>query len=89
MENKKEFIVSFIICFIFISALIYLAFSPVINTLDECERRNWDGSEYNTGVRDVKLFEESKDIIIKCNKDKSGETDAMIGIKDALLGADE
>ena len=88
MENKKEFIISFVVCSIFMLALIVYAFSPVIKTLDECERRGWDGSEYNTEVRDIKLFEESEDIIVKCNKAPK-ETDAMLDVLDALRGKDE
>lgn len=85
--NRKDIIGS-IVGFVLITSILVYCFAPVVNVLNECEKRGWDGSEYNTGVRDIKLFQESEDIIIKCNKDKSGETDAMIGIKDALLGAD-
>lgn len=72
--------------FLLITSILVYCFAPVVNVLDECEKRGWDGSEYNTGVREIKLFQENEDIIVKCNKDKSGETDAMVGIKDAILG---
>ncbi len=85
---RIKYLISFVTCFVFLLALMYLAFAPVINTLDECKDRGWDGSEYNTGVREIKLFQESENIIIKCNKEPK-ETDAMLGILDALRGKDE
>jgi hypothetical protein len=54
--------------------------------LEVCEKRNWDGSEYNTIIKDWTIGENfGKDIIVKCNKAEK-ETDAMIGIFDALPG---
>lgn len=80
--NKKR-ILGIFIALIIVMAMAILLLSAPIKMLKECEARGWDGSEYNTGVRKLKLFEESEDIIVKCNKAPE-ETDAMIDILDAL-----
>ncbi len=89
MEIRKVLIniIIFALVFIFIVCVMLYMFSPTINSLQECEKRGWDGSEYNTGIREIDPFgdDSGKEIIVKCNKaDK--ETDAMIGIFDALPG---
>ncbi len=89
MEIRKILVstIMFILVFCFIAGLMLYLFSPTINSLQECEKRGWDGSEYNTGIREIDIFgdDSGKEIIVKCNKaDK--ETDAMIGVFDALPG---
>ena len=79
---KKVLVIAFCLL-VLIALVLLLAFSPLIDLLKECEGRAWDGSEYNTGVRDVKLFEDSEDIIVKCTKAPE-ETDAIIDVLDAL-----
>ena len=57
---------------------------PTLNVLNKCEEVEWDGSEYNTGIKDMTIGENfGKEIIVKCNKAPK-DTDAMIDIFDAL-----
>lgn len=82
---NKSGIIAAVIGVILAMSLVYLMAAPTIKMLSVCEERGWDGSEYNTGVRDINLFEESEYIIVKCNKAPK-ETDAMIDVLDALPG---
>jgi len=82
MPTKSETISSLIGCLIIMSIAIGLLFMT-IKPIKECESRGWDGSGYSTGVREIKLFQESEEIVVKCSKAPK-ETDAMIDILDAL-----
>ena len=67
--------------------VMYFPLKSMADIIEECENRGWDGSEYNTGVMDVQLFRESKEIIVKCNKEKENdETDKIIEVLDAIPG---
>ena len=77
-------VITFGLCLIFITGLMYLIFAPFMDVLSECEKRGWDGSEHNTGQKDLSIGENfGKDIIIKCNKAEK-ETDVMVEVFDAL-----
>ena len=80
--NIKSILITMVCLIIILSIACFFLYRP-IKMFKECERRCWDGSEYNTGVRDVKLFGESKDIVIRCTKEPK-ETDAMIDTLGAL-----
>ena len=68
---------------LFVTSLLYLGLTPIKRIVDNCEDRGWDGSEYDTGVKDIKPFRENNPIIVKCNK-KETETDAIVGVVNAL-----
>lgn len=81
--NKGDMIGTLIMIVVLISMATFVM-SSSIKTLKYCEGKNWDGSEYHTGVYEKNLFKENQEIIVKCNKDPSGETDVMIDTLDAL-----
>lgn len=84
MKIDKSYIIAAAVAAIFIVGLSYSMANPVINILSTCEDRGWDGSEYNTGVTEMKIGEDfGEDIIVKCNKDPK-VTDTMIDVLDAL-----
>ncbi len=83
MKDRLVKSLVFILIFISLMGLFYLGISPIKKTIDYCEEKEWDGSEYDTGIREIKLVD-SENIKVKCNKEKD-ETDAIIGIVDSLF----
>lgn len=72
----------FILCMALVLSILFYGLNPLKKTIDYCEDKGWNGEEYNTGVRTTNIFRENYDIKVKCSK--AEETDAIIGILDAL-----
>ena len=80
----KDKIIFFLICLLMSFGIFLFITMPMKGIIDNCEDKGWDGSTYDTGIKEVTLFEKPETIKVKCNKDGNGETDAMIGVLDAL-----
>lgn len=83
MKITIKQVIAYIICLTIVASFAWYLLYSSSEPLRVCEERGWDGSEYNTGVKDIKLFEESDDIIVKCTKEPN-ETDAIIDVLDEL-----
>ena len=82
MKIDKGSIIAAIIITILVFGFFLFLTRPIKKVIDNCEEKGWDGSEYDTGVVDIKIFEESETIKVKCNK--ATETDPMKEIINGL-----